>query len=240
MERRNRAALAIACIALLVLIGAGCARCAMVHGGEQPAAEEEQQAEQVAGAAEETKDSLDKLVGTKWTSEDGKSTLAIVSGAFVESAGGEEAVTYWTPGDVQAASNGFSETIWAGASLTGDQSQAVVRVEVAASGQTSIACDSFKKSGSYLADAPEDAEIDVLGDISRLAEIAGADGQKITEALQAFAKSKSPYATSASWDGEVYIDANANTASSTFTLDDPNKTVVTVVVDCATGETSAM
>ena len=240
MERRNKAALALACIALLVLIGAGCARCAMVHGGEQPAAEEEQQAEQVAGAAEETKDSLDKLVGTKWTSEDGKSTLAIVSGAFVESAGGEEAVTYWTPGDVQAASNGFSETIWAGASLTAEQSQAVVRVEVAASGQTSIACDSFKKSGSYLADAPEGTEIEVLGDVSRLAEIAGADGQKITEALQGFAKSKSPYATSASWDGEVYIDANANTASSTFTLDDPNKTVVTVVVDGATGETSAM
>ena len=240
MERRNRAALALACIALLVLIGAGCARCAMVHGGEQPAAEEEQQAEQAAGAAEETKDSLDKLVGTKWTSEDGKSTLAIVSGAFVESAGGEEAVTYWTPGDVQAASNGFSETIWAGASLTAEQSQAVVRVEVAASGQTSIACDSFKKSGSYLADAPEGTEIEVLGDVSRLAEIAGADGQKITEALQGFAKSKSPYATSASWDGEVYIDANANTASSTFTLDDPNKTVVTVVVDGATGETSAM
>ena len=242
MERRNKAALALACIALLVLIGAGCARCAMVHGGGQPAADEEQQAEQAAGAgaAEEAKDSLDKLVGTKWTSEDGKSTLAIVSGAFVESAGGEEAVTYWTPGDVQAASNGFSETIWAGASLTGDQSQAVVRVEVAASGQTSIACDSFKKSGSYLADAPEGTEIEVLGDVSRLAEIAGADGQKITEALQGFAKSKSPYATSASWDGEVYIDANANTASSTFTLDDPNKTVVTVVVDCATGETSAM
>ena len=242
MEKRNRAAIALACIALLVLIGAGCARCAIVHGGGQDASGEAQQTEQSTGAdaQEEAKDSLDKLVGTKWTSKDGESTLAVVSGAFVEASGGEEAVTYWTPGDVQAGQDGFSETVWASGSLTGEQSQAVVRVEVASSGQTSIACDSFKKSKSYLADAPENTELAVKGDVSRLAELAGADEGEITEALRSFAKSKSPYATSASWDGEVYIDANANTVSSTFTLDDPNKTVATVTVDGVTGEISAM
>lgn len=242
MEKRNRAAAAIACVALLVLMGAGCARCAMVHGGGQDAPEEAQQAEQSAGAdaQEEAKDNLDKLVGTKWTSEDGKSTLAVVSGAFVESAGGEDEVTYWTAGDVQADSGGFSESVWAGKSLAGGQSQTVVRVEVAPNGQMSIACDSFRKSAKYLADAVEESELEVKGDVSRLAELSGASEGGIAEALQAFAKSKSPYATSASWDGEAYVDANANTVSSTFTLDDPNNTVVTLSVDGATGEITAM
>ncbi len=242
MERRNRAAAAIACAALLVLIGAGCARCAMVHGGAQEEAQQEQAAEQGAEvrAQDEAEDSLGKLVGTKWTSEDGKSTLAILSGAFVETAGGEEAVTYWTAGDAKPDSGGFSETVWAGEALTGKQSQTVVRVDVPPSGRMSVSCDSFKKSGKYLADAADGSALSVKGDVSRLAEIAGADGARIAEALQAFAESKAPYAASASWDGEVYIDANANTTSSTFTLDDPNKTVVTVTVDGATGEISAM
>ncbi len=240
MEKRNRAALAIACVALLVLIGAGCARCAMVHGGQQDPVEKEQTQEAEAGTQLEVKDSLDKLLGTKWTSEDGKSTLSIVSGAFVESSGGEDAVTYWTAGDAQLDSGGFSESVWVGDGLAAEQRQSVVRVDVAGNGRTSIASDSFKKSKSYLADAAEGAEIAVKGDVSRLAALAGTDEESIKATLRDFAKSKSPYATQASWDGEVYIDANANTTSSTFTLDDPNRTIVTVTVDGATGETSAM
>ena len=44
----------------------------------------------------------------------------------------------------------------------------------------------------------------------------------------------------ATWDGEVYIDANANKTSSTFTLDDPNGTIATIVIDGTSGKISAM
>ena len=62
----------------------------------------------------------------------------------------------------------------------------------------------------------------------------------IAGCLRDFVSSRCPYAKTATWDGEVYIDANANKTSSTFTLDDPNGTIVTIVVDGSAGKISAM
>lgn len=42
MERKSKAMAALACVALLVLIGAGCARCTMVHSGQQDQPGQEQ------------------------------------------------------------------------------------------------------------------------------------------------------------------------------------------------------
>ena len=93
MERKSKAMAALACVALLVLIGAGCARCTMVHSGQQDQPGQEQ-GETASVDAEEAKDSLEKLLGTKWTSQDGKSAMSIVNGAFVERSGDEEKITY--------------------------------------------------------------------------------------------------------------------------------------------------
>ena len=93
MEKRSKAMAALACAALLVLIGSGCVRCTMVHSTQQDPVEQGQE----VGAADEAdaaKDGLEKLLGTKWTSKDGKATLSIMNGAFVERAAGEEKVTY--------------------------------------------------------------------------------------------------------------------------------------------------
>ena len=51
---------------------------------------------------------------------------------------------------------------------------------------------------------------------------------------------KCPYFNNDSWYGEIYIDANNDRTSSTFTLDDPNATIVTVTIDGKTGKISAM
>ena len=96
MEKKSRAMAALACAALLVLIGSGCVRCTMVHGTQQDPAEQGQE-EGTADDAAAAKDSLEKLLGTKWTSKDGKETLSNMNGAFVERAAGEEKVTYCEP-----------------------------------------------------------------------------------------------------------------------------------------------
>lgn len=237
MEKKSKAMAALACAALLVLIGAGCVRCTMVHGPQQDSAEKGQG----EGAADDAaKDSLENLLGTKWTSKDGKATLSIMNGAFVERAAGEEKVTYWEPENAKADEGGFSESVWASDSITSAQTPSVVRVDATENGGMAITCDSFKISATYLIDAPEDVELAISGDIDYLAALAGVEKDGIVGCLQDFARSRSPYAKTAAWDGEVYIDANANKTSSTFTLDDPNGTIVTIVVDGTSGKISAM
>lgn len=49
--------------------------------------------------------------------------------------------------------------------------------------------------------------------------------------LGEFAKGASPHATEATWDGEVWLDFNAGTKLTNFTLDDAANTPVTVVDD---------
>ena len=242
MEKRNKAMVAVVCVALMVLIGAGCARCSMVHSvdqEEQAAAAPEQGAAQPS-SQEGADDSLEGLLGTKWTASDGKTTLSIVNGAFVEQSEGTEKITYWAQDKSAPDEGGFSESIWVSDSLTSTQTPSIVRVDNAESGAQLISSDAFKLAKSYTADAPEDSALSVSGGASYLAGLTGADEGSIVSCLQSHAKKRSPYAKTANWDGEVYIDANSNKTSSTFTLDDPNGTIVTVTIDGATGEVSAM
>lgn len=239
MEKKSKAMAALACAALLVLIGAGCVRCTMVHGTQQDPVEQGQE-EGAADEADAAKDSLEKLLGTKWTSEDGKATLSIMNGAFVERAVDEEKVTYWEPENAKADDGGFSESVWVSDSITSAQTPSMVRVDAVENGGMAITCDSFKISATYLIDAPEDVELAISGNIDRLATLAGVEKDGIVGCLRDFVRSRSPYAKTATWDGEVYIDANDNKTSSTFTLDDPKGTIVTIVVDGAAGEISAM
>lgn len=239
MEKKSKAMAALACAALLVLIGAGCARCTMVHSTQQDPVEQGQ-GEGAVDEADVAKGSLEKLLGTKWTSKDGKATLSIMNGAFVERAVDEEKVTYWEPENAKADDGGFSESIWVSDSITSAQTPSMVRVDATENGGMAITCDSFKISATYLIDAPEDVELAISGNVDYLATLAGVEKDGIVGCLQDFVRSKSPYAKTATWDGEVYIDANADKTSSTFTLDDPNGTIVTIVVDGAAGEISAM
>ena len=196
--------------------------------------------EGTADDAAAAKDSLENLLGTKWTSKDGKATLSIMNGAFVERAAGEEKVTYWEPENVKADGGGFSESVWASDSITSAQTPSVVRVDATENGGMAITCDAFEISATYLIDAPEDVELAISGDIDYLATLAGAEKDGIVSCLQDFARFRSPYAKTATWDGEVYIDANASKTSSTFTLDDPNGTIATIVIDGTSGKISAM
>lgn len=239
MEKKSKAAAALACAALLVLIGAGCVRCTMVHGTQQDPVEQGQ-GEGAVDEADAAEGGLEKLLGTKWTSEDGKATLSIINGAFVERAVDEEKVTYWEPENAKADDGGFSESVWVSNSITSAQTPSMVRVDAVEDGGMAITCDSFKISATYLIDAPEDVELAISGNIDYLATLTSVEKDDIVGCLQDFVRSRSPYAKTATWDGEVYIDANDNKTSSTFTLDDPNGTIVTIVIDGAAGEISAM
>lgn len=238
MEKRNKAMIAVACVALLVLIGAGCARCTMAHSAQQ----EEPAAEQADNTKDEEKtvDELAGLLGSKWTAEDGKATLSIVNGAFVERSGDKESILYWEPGESTADAEGFSQSILISQKIDSEQTASIVRIDHAGTGAEAITCDAFKLANPYIADAPEEDSLNVSGGTGYLANLTSVKEAGIVSCLQEFAKARSPYAKTANWDGEVYIDANANKTSSTYTLDDPNQTIVTVNIDGSTGKISAM
>lgn len=238
MEKKGKATLVIACAALLVLIATGCARCTMVHTGEQEATE--QALTEETKIADDAQTGLDSLVGTKWTSPDGSATLSIVNGAFAENSDGAQQITFWTSDNAVADEGGFSESIWISDTATSDQTPSLVRVDEAEDGGLVIACDAFELSNAYVIDAPEDVELSIAGNVGYLAELTGVEQAEIAACLHEFAAQRCPYATVATWDGEIYIDANSESTSSTFTLNDPNATIVTVTIDGRTGELEAM
>ena len=69
----------------------------------------------------------------------------------------------------------------------------------------------------------------VTGTDDRLSEALGADSADIEDIVARKAAEVSPQAAGASWDKEVWLDYAGTVASTTFTLDDPASTVVTVV-----------
>ena len=66
--------------------------------------------------------------------------------------------------------------------------------------------------------------------VKKLARYTGKSEADFESALESFAKAHSPYATSAAWDKEVWIDYGAHSTLTTFTLDDAASTIVTVSV----------
>ena len=75
----------------------------------------------------------------------------------------------------------------------------------------------------------QDGAFSVTGTDDRLSEALGADAAAIEEAVAGKAAEVSPQAAGATWDKEVWLDYAGNGAATTFTLDDPASTVVTVV-----------
>lgn len=74
-----------------------------------------------------------------------------------------------------------------------------------------------------------DGAFSVTGIDGRLPEVLGAEVDDIEDAVARKAAEVSPQAAGASWDKEVWLDYAGNVASTTFSLDDPASTVVTVV-----------
>lgn len=90
-----------------------------------------------------------------------------------------------------------------------------------------LACDLLTQA--YTPQKVRGGAFSVTGTDDRLSEALGADAAAIEEAVAGKAAEVSPQAAGASWDKEVWLDYAGNVASTTFTLDDPASTVVTVV-----------
>ena len=220
MQGKSRVMAAVAASALTVARGAGAARCAIApqEGAQDSPQEQEQPAAAGADAATgKAASGAEALWNTAWTgADDPTATLRIVEGAMVECAAEE-------PSEAGGALSVPIEV-----KGTGDKAGGLSLIQVSGDGDARIlACDLLTQA--YAPQKAQDGAFSVTGTDDRLSEALGADAAAIEEAVAGKAAEVSPQAASASWDKEVWLDYAGNVASTTFTLDDPASTVVTVV-----------
>ena len=111
---------------------------------------------------------------------------------------------------------------------TGDKAGGLSLIQVSGDGDArTLACDLLTQA--YAPQRERDGAFSVAGIDGRLSEALGADSADIEDIVARKAAEASPQATGAAWDKEVWLDYAGNVASTTFTLDDPASTVVTVV-----------
>lgn len=230
MQGKSRVMAAVAAGALTVALGAGAARCAIAPQ-ESP---QEQAPPATAGAPEGTgsetgkaTSSADALWNTAWTgADDPTATLRIVDGAMVESSGGTERAWFFSAEEPSEAGGVLSVPI--DVKGTGDKAGGLSLIQVSGDGDArTLACDLLTQA--YVPQKAQDGAFSVTGTDDRLPEALGADSADIEDIVAGKAAEVSPQAAGATWDKEVWLDYAGNVASTTFTLDDPASTVVTVV-----------
>ena len=145
---------------------------------------------------------------------------------MVESAGGSEHAWFFSAEEPSEAGGVLSVPI--DVKGTGDKAGGLSLIQVSGDGDNRIlVCDLLTQA--YAPQKAQDGAFSVTGTDDRLSEALGADAAAIEEAVAGKAAKVSPQATGATWDKEVWLDYAGNVASTTFTLDDPASTVVTVV-----------
>lgn len=231
MQGKSRVMAAVAAGALVVALGAGAARCAIApqEDAQDSPQEQEQQAAAGADAATTVKASsgAEALWNTVWTgADDPTATLRIVEGAMVESAGGSERAWFFSAEEPSEAGGVLSVPI--DVKGTGDKAGGLSLIQVSGDGDArTLTCDLLTQA--YVPQRERDGAFSVTGIDGRLPEALGADAAAIENAVARKAEEVSPQAAEATWDKEVWLDYAGNVASTTFTLDDPASTVVTVV-----------
>lgn len=241
MNGKTKIVAAVAAGAVALTIGAGAARCAMdapdAQNGQQAPQEQAQGKQDDAKASQSSQQAPDErllsesefssLANTSWTSRDGASKLSIAKDALIERTADSTSVVYYTVSDEKTDAAGLSVTLSASEDIAAPGADTVVRIENEAA-STRLTCDLLK--ATYIQDGKAQAELSIAGDIRDLCALTGKNEADFESILESFAKAHSPYATSAAWDKEVWIDYGAHSTLTTFTLDDAASTIVTVSV----------
>lgn len=230
MQGKSRVMAAVAAGALVVALGAGAARCAIAPQEDAQGGFQEQTPPGAVDADAGTgkaASGAEALWNTAWTgADDPTATLRIVEGAMVESSGGTERAWFFSAEEPSEAGGVLSVPI--DVKGTNEKPGGLSLIQVSGDGDArTLACDLLTQA--YTPQKVRGGAFSVTGIDGRLPEALGADSADIEDIVARKAAEVSPQAAGASWDKEVWLDYAGNVASTTFTLDDPASTVVTVV-----------
>lgn len=226
--KRGKVIAVAAAGALVVLLASTIARCAAAGpagAGQGAGGSAPEQAQQQAGPAEAAASTLEAAAGTSWVAEDGSgATLQVTDRSLVESAadGTVSALAYSAADEAEADGQAI-------VTLTLEDGSAATLIVTLEDGEpAAVASDAFSAAPSYVASEGEGGPFEVTGLDERYLELVGGDEDALRAAIGAYAARRSPQASSASFDGEVFLDLASGMVSATFHLDDNASTIVTV------------
>lgn len=226
--KRGKVIAVAAAGALVVLLASTIARCAAAGpagAGQGAGGSAPEQAQQQAGPAEAAASTLEAAAGTSWVAEDGSgATLQVTDRSLVESAtdGTVNALAYSAADEAEADGQAI-------VTLTLEDGSAATLIVTLEDGEpAAVASDAFSAAPSYVASEGGGGPFEVTGLDERYLELVGGDEDALRAAIGAYAARRSPQASSASFDGEVFLDLASGMVSATFHLDDNASTIVTV------------
>ena len=226
--KRGKVIAVAAAGALVVLLASTIARCAAAGpagAGQGAGGSAPEQAQQQAGPAEAAASTLEAAAGTSWVAEDGSgATIQVTDRSLVESAtdGTVSALAYSAADEAEADGQAI-------VTLTLEDGSAATLIVTLEDGEpAAVASDAFSAAPSYVASEGGGGPFEVTGLDERYLELVGGDEDALRAAIGAYAARRSPQASSASFDGEVFLDLASGMVSATFHLDDNASTIVTV------------
>lgn len=241
MDRKRKIIAVLAAGALALLVGSSVARCTLVQDGGEASSDpapQEQASPQEAGQSDEggepevsgeASGGFSELAGSSWTSEDGESSLSITPTNLVVTSPDGTTVLYYALDEESSADGSLSVTLSVSRTVNGPQQLAVLFVTSGSDGSQRIICDEL--GGTFVRDVAEEAHVSIKNPDEELFDVFGHSQDEFEAVLSEFAKGASPHASTATWDGEVWLDFNAGTKLTNFAFDDAAGTAVTVVDD---------
>lgn len=231
MKKSSKLALACAVGAVAILLATGLARCAMAPQPDMTEEDEQQAAEEIG---------WENYLNSTWQSvSDKDAQLSLIDGALVETKGSEVRIVYLEVTGSAADKTGITVQVSTQEKLNEPSKEGVIRIDVTAEKET-LTADCLKYGPSYIKIAAPDQALTIANGTAKLEEAMSTPAEQLQAAIAAHASKVSPYATSAIWDQEVFVDYGKGIASTTFTLNDTAHTIVTVTVDSSSGEIGAL
>lgn len=232
MDKKNRIIAGLAIGAVTLLVASGAARCALAPADDGNAATAEQAAtteQQTQEEKPEGQGSLSEIENTTWKSDDGTSTLTVLSGAFIETTQSGETILYYKATDVTETDTGITADLSVSKERGGKATQTALAI-TRGSGSMRLACDALSTGYSM---KTGDAAITLANVDENLTSLYGRTADDFASAISKWASSRSPYAAKATWTKEVWIDYKSGSKVTTFTLDDGASSTVNVTLNAA-------
>lgn len=244
MQKKNKVMLAAAIGMVAVIIGSTAVRCSISHTVEEGAEMEVQTVAEgiaqdaggadVAGASSATDESAEiakMLQGNVWQAEGApERTIEFRDRSFVESDGASVKLTVF---DVKDAGEGNGQKhLDIDFMREGDPSTISASIIMEErDGVLTVASDAFAMGPRYVQGKPAGATVSVSGLAEPYTGLIDGKNGELASAVGAWCASHAPSATTASFDGEVYLDVRGGRVSATFHLDDAAASIITAVYE---------
>lgn len=239
MQKKNKVMLAAAIGMVAIVIGSTAVRCSIAHTVEESAQSEAQapvesiaqDAGGTASAADASQEIAKLLQGNVWQAEGApEKTIEFREGSFVESDGTSVRLTVF---DAKEAGEGNGQKhLDIDFMREGDPyaTSASIIVEEK-DGALTVASDAFAVEPRYVQGKAAGTAVSVSGLAEPYTGLIDGKAGELASAVGSWCASHAPSATTASFDGEVYLDVRGGRVSATFHLDDAASTIVTAVYE---------